>query len=176
MKQLLLGCGHRRARLIRPTHTADSWDELFTLDIDPTCGADLVWDLDSPEPLPFEDNTFDEIHAYEVLEHIGKQGDWRGFFREFSEYWRILAPGGYLAGSFPAPGSEWVWADPGHTRSLSPNTFTFLSQAEYTKQANVTPMTDYRHVYKADFEIAHIEENEGTLYFALVAIKPSRGK
>jgi SAM-dependent methyltransferase len=66
--------------------------------------------------LPFDDNTFDEIHAYEVLEHIGKQGDWMRILREWSEWWRILKPGGHLYASSPLWSSEWAWGDPGHTQ------------------------------------------------------------
>lgn len=173
MKQLLIGCGNKRDRLIRPTNTQNSWDELITLDIDPACKPDVLHDLEML-PLPFEDNAFEEIHAYEVLEHLGRQGDWRGFFAEFTEYHRIIAPGGYLVGSCPAQRDEWVWGDPGHTRELSINTFTFLDQYEYKKQVGKTSMTDYRFVYKADFRLAHSETNNGVFYFALQAIKPAR--
>jgi len=173
MKQLLLGSGNARGRNIRPTNVNDGWGELTTLDIDPRCKPDVLWDLDI-RPLPFADNSFDEIHCYEVLEHLGRQGDWRGFFAEFSEYWRILAPGGYLVGTCPAPGDKWVWGDPGHTREISPQSFTFLDQAQYTAQVGKGSMTDYRSVYQADFNLAMNQTKDGVLYFALQAVKPSR--
>lgn len=134
---------------------------------------DVVHDL-TVLPLPFEDDTFDEIHCYEVLEHTGQQGDWRFFFAQFSEFWRILKPDGVLLGTSPAPGSAWAWGDPGHTRVLSPEAFTFLVQRQYTAQVGVTPMTDYRFVYKADFE-PRLLQVEGTgFHYILQAIKPSR--
>jgi SAM-dependent methyltransferase len=170
---LLLGCGNDRRKLL--SRNDPTWDQLTTLDMDPLCGPDVLWDLNA-RPLPFADNTFDEIHAYEVLEHVGRQGDWRGFFEEFSDYWRALRPGGMLAGSTPAMGSPWLWGDPGHTRALSLETMTFLVQPQYDGQLGLTAMTDYRHVYKADFDLEHSTVEDGKWWFAFRAVKPSRCK
>ena len=88
-KQLLIGCGHsREKRMIYEGHTP-GWDELVALDINPECDPDIEWDLNEI-PYPFDDNEFDEIHAYEVLEHLGAQGDFRFFFAQFEEMWRII--------------------------------------------------------------------------------------
>ena len=82
--ELLLGAGNTRQKLLgMPGHA--HWSNLTTLDVDPDCKPDVLHDMDSKH-MPFDDNSFDEIHAYEVLEHIGRQGDWRGFLAEFSEY------------------------------------------------------------------------------------------
>ena len=53
-------------------------------------------------PLPFDNDTFDEIHAYEVLEHVGKQGDYIFFFAQFSDLYRILKPNGLLVAMSPS--------------------------------------------------------------------------
>jgi len=172
LKQLLMGCGNSRKRIIAPNQK-ETWEQLTTLDCDPNCKPDVLWDLDK-RPLPFDENTFDEVHAYEVLEHIGKQGDWKSFFEEFSEYWRIIKPNGYLVGSCPAKNSVWLWGDPGHTREISEESFVFLDQSQYTKQIGKTAMTDYRFVYKADFNVAYSDINADTFYFALQVVKPSR--
>ena len=69
------------------------WVNLVTLDIDPNCNPDIICDLNEL-PYPFKDNTFNEIHGYEVLEHCGTQGDYQYFFAQFTEFWRILKPEG----------------------------------------------------------------------------------
>jgi SAM-dependent methyltransferase len=166
--ELLLGAGRSRRKLI-----GNPWTELVTLDINPDHKPDVVWDL-TKRPLPFAEGIFDEIHAYEVLEHLGQQGDWRAFFDEFSEWWRILKPGGLLCGTSPAPRSNWAWGDPGHTRIISPECFTYLSQVEYTNQVGVSPMTDYRFVYKADFNPEMMDMDDEAFVYVLRAIKPSR--
>lgn len=150
-----------------------TWTALTTLDINDDVGADVVHDI-AALPLPFPDDAFDEIHAYEVLEHVGQQGDWRFFFAQFADFWRILKPGGYLVGTSPAPGSAWAWGDPGHTRVLSIEAMTFLNQRAYTDQVGITPMTDYRFAYRADFEPRHLVVNGGQFTYVLEAIKPSR--
>ena len=90
MKELVLGSGHK-SRKVLSSDKDKEYKNAVTLDINPDCNPDVVWDLNE-RPLPFEDKEFDEIHAYEVLEHIGTQGDYRGFFEEFEEYYRILKP------------------------------------------------------------------------------------
>jgi hypothetical protein len=68
--ELLIGCGNSR------NNQVGEWTELVTIDHDPNCGADVVHDLEQ-YPWPFDDDTFDETHAYCVLEHLGRQGDYR---------------------------------------------------------------------------------------------------
>jgi SAM-dependent methyltransferase len=170
--ELLVGAGRRHERRIAIDGRM-GWSELVTLDINPDHEPDVVWDL-TKRPLPFEDDTFDEIHAYEVLEHLGTQGDWRAWFEEWSEWYRILKPGGLIVGTSPCWDNVWAWGDPGHTRVMTVEAFTYLSQPEYTRQIGVTAMTDYRFVFRGDFDLAHAKAESGTLQFGLQAVKPSR--
>lgn len=171
--ELLLGCGSTRDRRIS-IGGALGWSNLVTLDHNADHHPDVVHDLESL-PYPFAADTFDEIHAYEVLEHLGRQGDWRSFFAQFSELYRILKPGGFLCGTCPSWKSMWAWGDPSHTRVLTSGTLVFLSQEQYRIQVGKTAMSDFRNVYRADFEAAArpMEDDDG-FQFVLQAIKPSR--
>lgn len=129
------------------------------------------WKIPLPSGDPTPDNTYDEIHAYEVLEHIGAQGDAKLFFDQFTEFHRILKPGGLMFASCPSWHSPWAWGDPSHTRILTVGTLSFLSQIEYAKQVGVTPMSDFRSIYKADFEVITADESTDTFLFIIKAIK-----
>lgn len=173
-RELLIGCGAVRDKRIKLNPDED-WKGLVTLDMNAVHRPNIIADLNE---LPYDwsiNDAYDEIHAYEVLEHTGQQGDWKFFFAQFSEFYRILKPDGLLCGTSPGPSSPWLWGDPGHTRSISKECFVFLNQTEYTKQVGKTPMTDYRFVYQADFELIYFSQTpEGTIIFILQAKKPSR--
>jgi SAM-dependent methyltransferase len=174
MSELLIGCGHKETwTKWLGMNKEKEWKDLTTLDINPNVGADVVHDLEEV-PYPFPDNHFDEIHAYEVLEHLGRQGDWRSFFKHFSEFYRILKPSGLVLATVPHWQGVWAWSDPGHTRILTEATLIFLSQTEYLRQQGKTHMTDYREWWKGDFNLVYsVVEGEG-YSFGLQAIKPSR--
>ncbi len=174
MSELLIGCGNQREkRMWGPA--GKEWSDLVTLDMDAACLPDYQHDL-MRLPLPFPDDQFDEIHAYHVLEHTGAQGDYRWFFAQWSDFWRILKPKGVFFGIVPAAGSPWVWGDPGHTRHLPSEVFSFLNQPLYTENVGMNAMADYRWVYKADFDRVHTEVSADghELSFAFMAVKPSR--
>jgi SAM-dependent methyltransferase len=172
-RELLLGCGNSRGKKIYLEDDTNAWNDLTTVDIDPYCGADVIHDLNIT-PWPFEDNSFDEIHAYEVLEHLGRQGDFQSFFAQFSEIYRILKPGGLLIGTTPAFKSRWVWGDPGHTRYFGPESLVFLDQTQYTSQIGKSQMTDYRKFWKGDMLPLSINEDNDDFQFIIEAVKPSR--
>lgn len=169
--ELLIGCGSDKRKKIA-TNDSEDWSGLVTLDNNLAHNPHVEWDLNK-HPLPFQAETFDEIHAYEVLEHLGSQGDYRFFFEEFEEYWRILKPGGIFAATVPTPNSPWALGDPSHTRVFHPLWLIFLNQDEYEQQIGETAMSDFRHIYKANFHILHsgTDEESGTFLFVLEAIK-----
>lgn len=174
---LLLGSGSSRERrvAIKGDPPGGDWKhaDLVRLDVNTAHEPDVVHDLEVL-PYPFEDDEFDRIDAYEILEHLGRQGDYRTFFAQFQELWRILKPEGHLAATCPSYRSLWAWGDPSHTRVLCSGSLVFLSQAEYARQVGKTPMSDFRFCYRGDFEPVWIREDEQRFVFVLQAIKPAR--
>ncbi len=188
--ELLIGCGSNRDKKLKPPGH-EEWANLTTLDNNREHKPDWVGDLLIPPFKPYDmegyfifsedqyklvgcpipDNSFDEIHAYEVLEHTGAQGDYEFFFAQFEEFWRILKPGGLLCATVPSWRSEWAWGDPSHTRVITPGTLAFLSQKEYVSQVGKTAMSDFRYLYKADFDILHSICDDVSHVFVLRAVK-----
>jgi SAM-dependent methyltransferase len=207
-RELLIGCGYRRVRLLDPLmylspHAgpagvlgAKRWEHVTTVDINSACGPDYVMDLECGlrtrrPPLPrdadlfrtianvswtVKDEMFDEVHAYEVLEHLGHQGNLTEFFGDFDELWRVLKPGGWLCATVPSRYSVWLWGDPGHRRAILPAALQFLHRPAYEAQLGRTPMSDYRDLFASDWDVVHTRDNEETHSFVLQAVKPARGR
>jgi SAM-dependent methyltransferase len=170
--ELLIGSGYNHKKKLS-CNERDDWAKLVTLDINPDCKPDVLWDL-TKLPLPFDDNTFDEIHASQVLEHVGQQGDWRFWLNQWADFWRILKPDGMFFADCPHYTSPWCWGDPGHSRAITLESLIFLDQTEYAKQVGVTPMTDYRPYYRADFRPLFQQTVAGEIRFVVQAVKPAR--
>jgi hypothetical protein len=168
--QILLGCGHNHDKQIA-VEGSEKWDGLVTVDCARDVHPDVLWDLNMI-PLPFEDNSASEIHAYQVLEHLGQQGDASFFFRQWADFWRILKPDGYFMASVPSINGRWAWADPGHRRVLSLESLVFINRPAY--RMGETAMCDYRSMCKCDFDIVHHRTVDGDFSFVLKAIKPFR--
>lgn len=166
--ELLIGCGHRREKILY-TNNKKEWVDLVTLDHNDATGCDVVHDLEQ-FPYPFSDNAFQEIHAYEVLEHTGVQGDHKFFFKQFEEFHRILEPNGLFFASVPCWDAMWAWGDPSHKRVLNEGSLSFLSQTSY-EECSTTARTDFRYCYKGDFEVITLQRTSDMLFFALKALK-----
>lgn len=170
-RELLLGCGANWVKKMWHPPMVPHWHDLTTLDMNPDHHPTVVWNLDNL-PLPFEDNSFDEIHAYDVLEHQGSPGNFEFFFAQFSDFARMLRPNGFVLATVPGPNCEWTWGDPGHRRVIHPNNLIFLSQRQYEEQVGKTTMTDYRYLYKADFEIMYsFVTEDGMQYRFILQVK-----
>jgi hypothetical protein len=161
MRELLLGAGQSRDKRIW-LKEASQFQNLVTLDINPDAKPNVLFDLEIPR-LPFKDDSFDEIHAYEVLEHVGMQGDWRFFFKQFDDFARVLVDQGVMFITSPPYDSSWLWGDPGHTRFMGLEVYTFLSRKQYDIQLGKTPMTDYRRCFVSDWDFIGSEDGSVVL-------------
>lgn len=168
MPELLIGCGNQRLKRLS-VNTDYEWEGLVTLDHDPDCKPDVLHDLEV-FPYPFEDNTFDTISAFHVLEHVGRQGDWRFFFTQWTELWRIAKPECLFFGIVPMWNTSWMWGDPSHSRVIQMETLTFLDQDSY-RNVGISPMSDFRHFYKASWKTMHHSQQGDEFAFCLKAVK-----
>jgi len=184
-KALLLGCGHnhdKRMSFGPSTVEGQDWGDgspgesfknydLTLHDHDLNVDAHSRHNLNIL-PYPWADEEFDEIHAYEVLEHCGSQGDAEFFFGQFNELYRILKPGGYLCLTVPMWNSEEAWAAPDHKRVLPPTAFSFLTERYYENVGK--PMYgDYRHLLKEHYW-EPLGKSETETHLHVVLHKPSK--
>jgi predicted SAM-dependent methyltransferase len=164
----MLGAGKNEPKRQLTAQDAKPVDEWVTLDVlgEPDILFDLVG-LHNSCTLPCKDEEFDEIHAYEVLEHIGWQGNWRGFFAEFKEYWRVLKPGGTMFISAPTPETLWQ-TDVGHTRCIASGILGPLTRHFYERNKE-TCATDYSELVDPHWwKLSSIPAVEGRQFFILV--------
>ena len=80
------------------------------------------------EPIPFEDNTFDFITAFDIIEHIPKiiyaPNRRFPFVELMNEVWRALKPNGYFLSHTPVYPYSAIFGDPTHVSVVTHETFT----------------------------------------------------
>ncbi len=174
-RELLLGCGYSREKRIGLPNQPLKWQSLTTVDSDPACKPDFVIDLDTSADWPLPSNFWTEIHAYEVLEHLGHQGDAVSFFHTFSEIYRLLRPCGYLFASCPSRFSPWLWGDPSHRRAIQQESLVFLDRAQINaNRQRKTSISNFDELWRGDFKVVVSDDNHAAHIFCLQAMKPIR--
>ena len=119
-KSLDLGCGKN----IRNPFNCES---LYGLDIRERPEENIkTCDL-TIEPIPFEDNFFDCVSAFDFIEHIPRiiyaPNRRFPFIELMSEIYRVLKMGGVFLSVTPAFTQEAAWRDPTHVNIITENTF-----------------------------------------------------
>jgi SAM-dependent methyltransferase len=127
-------------------------DGYINVDVSATTKKDFHWDL-FRFPYPWETSSVDEIQCHHFVEHIphhihGVEGD--GLIRFMEECYRILKPGASMHIRHPHPLSDGAWADPTHTRLISPTSWQYFNK-EWREMA-VGGVYDY----KCDFEMVDL--------------------
>ncbi|MBI2045157.1 class I SAM-dependent methyltransferase [Candidatus Pacearchaeota archaeon] len=111
-------------------------------------GVDVVHNIEKT-PWPFKKNEFDEVYAYNILEHVDN------FMPIMEEIHRILKPNGLLIVSGPYYMHKDTFTDPTHRRGFTTKSFQY-----FEKECNLNFYT------KARFRVEKISlfENDKSLY------------
>ena len=108
VKILDLGCGNKKK--------AGS----IGIDINPDTNADVIHNLNT-FPYPFEDSTFDEINADNVIEHLDN------VIAVMEEIHRISTPGAIIIIKVPYFRSRYAFIDPTHKHYFTTESFTYFN-------------------------------------------------
>ena len=127
-RRLNLGCGRNPI------------DGFVNLDRQNLPGVDVVHDLEQ-FPLPFYDDTFDEILGVDLIEHVSNA------LGLMEELWRIAKPGALCTFILPYGSSDDAWEDPTHVRPYFVGSWRYFAQPIYYR-------ADYG--YRGDWECAEL--------------------
>ena len=113
--KLNIGCGR------------DKREGYINVDSSPLVNPDKVCDLEKT-PLPFKDNSVDEILAFHVLEHI------KNFIPLMHDLHRVCKNGSIIKIKTPFYSAWGQYNDPTHVRFFSPRTFTYFQKGTYSHE------------------------------------------
>lgn len=111
--KLNLGCGIQKI------------EGYIGLDIQERVAPDVVCDISSG--LPYEDNSIEQVRAFDFLEHIAP--DKTIFVVE--EIWRVLKPDGILEHLTPSTDGRGAFQDPMHRSFWNINSWLYFTEDAY---------------------------------------------
>lgn len=124
-------------------------------------------------PWPWPDNTFDEVFAYDALEHLPDQ------ILTMNEVWRVLKPGGQFNIDVPTTDGRAAWQDPGHVSFWNRNNFWYYEVGNAHRERF---RKSYDRRIEAGFKVLDEKERVGALeifgpnftklWILLEAVKP----
>jgi O-antigen biosynthesis protein len=120
------------------------------------------------EPLPFADNSIGLLRAHDFLEHIEPQY----LVAAMNDFYRVLAPGGWLMTMTPSTDGRGAFQDPTHRSFLNSNSFWYYTDqalAQFVPEIKcrfqlVTIRNDYPSAWQKEHDIVYV-------YADMVALK-----
>jgi len=106
--KLNIGCGNKK------------YEGYINVDINPRCKPDKIVDME--RRLPFKSNTFDEVIAEHIIEHIS---DTEKIMREI---WRVCKNNAIVKITVPHYKTEAAFADPTHKKFFAEGTFEYFTK------------------------------------------------
>lgn len=149
-RSLDLGCG------VRPRNPYNA-DEIFGIDVRDNILTNIrAADL-AVEPIPFDDDFFDFVTAFDFLEHIPRLlyvPERRNAFVEvMNEVYRVLKVGGLFLSYTPAYPLAPAFRDPTHVNFITEETFSLYFGDIYEKdQFCWASMYGFRGAFKITFQ------------------------
>ena len=149
-RHLDIGCGHKPRNPYRQ-------DEVFGLDIGAegqVSGATVVRANVALQPIPFPDDHFDSVSAYDFLEHVPRvlphpdgQRLRFPFIELMDEVWRVMRPGGLFYASTPAVPHAAAFQDPTHVNFITRDTHMYFTRPQLMARM---------YGFHGDFEIVRV--------------------
>ena len=125
-KHLDLGCGSSP----RNPYGAD---HVYGIDIRAGLGDNIASANLAVQPIPFPDNYFSSVSAYDFLEHVprsvvdvGSKTSIFPFIELMNEVWRVLEPDGRFYAVTPAYPSYKAFVDPTHVNFIAKKTHEYF--------------------------------------------------
>lgn len=122
--------------------------------VDQRQGADILCKV-GVHALPFDDNSVGLIRAQDFLEHVPREN----VVSMMNDFYRVLAPGGWLMTMTPSTDGRGAWQDPTHCSFWNSNSFWYYTRKE---QSQFVPEIEARfqamrveNVYLSDWYKTH---------------------
>jgi SAM-dependent methyltransferase len=132
------------------------------------------------EPLPYKDSTFDFCSAFDLIEHIPRNGgiypNKNPFIFLMNEIWRILKPKGRFYGQTPAFPFPTAFSDPTHVNVITSDTVLYFGthvMGDGTRLSDNRKELGQRYGFTGNFDILRNYSNQayGHQIWLLEAVK-----
>lgn len=148
LKKLNLGSGPRKL------------EGYINIDIRPEADPDIVHDVETG--LPYKDNYFDEVRAWDFLEHIriGKT------IFVMEEIYRVLKPNGKLIVYVPSTDGRGAFQDPDHKSFWNINSWIYYCDDEHRRLYDIKAkfeVIELQDVVNSSYEINKVIHTKGEL-------------
>lgn len=80
-------------------------------------------------PLPFADNSVGILRAFDFFEHLPRDK----FVWCMNDFYRVLAPGGFIISGTPSSDGRGAYQDPTHINYINQNSFWYYTDRNYSK-------------------------------------------